>query len=519
MIPDNWNFLANLLGTPEPAEPPAKPEDDAKQEQSAAAESTSSAAQPPGQTDAVDETGAADVQPTGETDSSAPGDSATVAEEVLTALTSVTPPPSLPGFGVRDADPKLDELAASPASADLPRETPAKLEADTGEDADQAADADDDADPIAVVDDVAWMELAGELGVDPAEAPPEPRDSSLPPEPSRSTSAASQRSSGTRPKKKKRGGFGTGLGLDLGPEPEPEPEIDLTPEAAAEQSSSATTRDSGRDEGRSGRSSRGDRDRGGSRGRERGERAERPERERPERERPERERPERERPERAERGSADEAGQEERPGAEDDGANGSGLPMANLNKNRSNQASAPQQPPRRRLKLLGLVAAVGLTAMRRVVVGDHVMKVAGRSIRMTTMMIALRPNCWTRLRLLMAMMAMTKSVHAGADVADAVAGVPSGRQAMRRDQIWMLTSSMIVPKRKSRRLMMIMKTMRRPKRFVVVADVHDVVASGKVNPTPCRGTKVMTIPIVAAVETAIFRHGSIPSRFSSMRTS
>ena len=56
------------------------------------------------------------------------------------------------------------------------------------------------------------------------------------------------------------------------------PEIDLTPEAAAEQSSSAATRDSGRDEGRSGRSSRGDRDRGGSRGRERGERSERPER-------------------------------------------------------------------------------------------------------------------------------------------------------------------------------------------------------------------------------------------------
>jgi len=220
------------------------------------------------------------------------------------------------------------------------------------------------------------------------------------------------------------------------------------------------------------------------------------------------------------------------PGAEDDGVNGSGLPRANLNNQRSNHAPAPQsprkQPPRkqppRKWKRLGLVAAVGRTAMHRVVVDDHVMKVADRSILTTTMtMIALLPNCWTRpqlLKLMMLLRVMTKSVHAVAAVADADAGVPSGRQGMRFGRISMLTLSMIAPKRKFLRLTMIMKTMRRPKRFVVVADVRDVVAGREVNPPPHRrGRKVMTNPIVRAVGIATSRHGSIPSVFSSMRTS
>ena len=256
MIPDNWNFLANLLGTPEPAEPPAKPEDDAKQEQSAAAESTSPAAQPAGQADALDEADAldaSDLQPTGETDSSEPGDSATVAEEVLTALTSVTPPPSLPGFGVRDADPKLDELAASPASADLPRKrrrswklipakTPIKLPMRT---------------TMPIRSPLSTMLLGWNWPVNWVLIPSR-HLRNLVVRPCR-RSLVVQRllrpnvPVGRVPRRKRRARFRYRLGIGFGTRARPEPEIDLTSEAAAEQSSSAATGDSGRDEGRSGR--------------------------------------------------------------------------------------------------------------------------------------------------------------------------------------------------------------------------------------------------------------------------
>ncbi len=178
MTSDNWNFLANLLGTPEPADPPSEKEtkDEATADQPIA--------------DNTDESGEGLNKPVADSESSNRSPSSLPeGDEVLEALTSVTPPPSLPGFGVREADPDLEDLAGQ-VESDGPDAAELLGRLDSVGD-EQSDDAFDSAGTVAGQEDdesesesdeepdeepetlaAAWSELANELGVDPDAAPP-----------------------------------------------------------------------------------------------------------------------------------------------------------------------------------------------------------------------------------------------------------------------------------------------------------------------------------------------------------
>ncbi len=138
MRSDHWNFLANLLGAPGAAEPPkeaeppaAEPtetEQEAPAPVAAAAEEVRSRPEPdeptvPPEAESID-FGSFD-EPSSASGSSEVAD-ADKADDVLEALTAVTPPPKLPGFGVLD-DQEPDAVEASDEAASVaPQRAPAE---------------------------------------------------------------------------------------------------------------------------------------------------------------------------------------------------------------------------------------------------------------------------------------------------------------------------------------------------------------------------------------------------------
>ncbi|TWU01331.1 hypothetical protein [Stieleria varia] len=224
MSSDHWNFLANLLGTPGPAKPPKKKNDDPAPQ---AAEE-----KPTTDPDSDAETASKPAFPAAQPSS---GDTPS-SVDVLDALTAAVPAETLPGFGVRDSDPALEDLtAAGPPAEKQPvvselldrkkertaadslfaqRDELAELTASTSQ-IDEASDAE----PSSPVDVSAWNELAGELGVDAVDEPRPYR------EPQTFESKVSETKKPAPPRSGS--GFGSGLGLDLGAdEPESESEFD-----------------------------------------------------------------------------------------------------------------------------------------------------------------------------------------------------------------------------------------------------------------------------------------------------
>ncbi|MCM2370467.1 hypothetical protein [Aporhodopirellula aestuarii] len=125
-MPDNWNILASLLGTPRPPEPAEVKQDDPQvesepAEKEVAAETTPDAAETasPEQSEASDSSRSslrsAHSAPSSESDSSEP-DSSESDLDVLEALTAVQPPPKLPGFGIPDDEPSVTPAKAETAS-------------------------------------------------------------------------------------------------------------------------------------------------------------------------------------------------------------------------------------------------------------------------------------------------------------------------------------------------------------------------------------------------------------------
>ncbi|MEP0344005.1 MAG: hypothetical protein ABJE27_04475, partial [Rhodopirellula bahusiensis] len=114
-MPDNWNILASLLGTPkppdrpavkeEPAKPAAEPEPVAETAESKEAEPDAVAPEPK----ETSEPSAKKVSAFSEPDEGA--------DDVLQALAAVKPPPKLPGFGISDddADESGDESDDTPS--------------------------------------------------------------------------------------------------------------------------------------------------------------------------------------------------------------------------------------------------------------------------------------------------------------------------------------------------------------------------------------------------------------------
>ena len=174
MRSDHWNFLANLLGTPGPAEPP-------KEEKQV---------ETPPASDAPE----ADLSHQDDAEASRPSDSpaASSEENVLDALKTVEPEARVPGFESSESEELIDEPTAS-GSSEL---------------------------------DEAWGGLAAELGIEPE---PERRPPPKPPAPSPSRPPARSQREKPQPAKKKTWGFGFGLGGGAEPEEdEPQEETDET---------------------------------------------------------------------------------------------------------------------------------------------------------------------------------------------------------------------------------------------------------------------------------------------------
>ncbi|MEM6776526.1 MAG: hypothetical protein AAF670_02645 [Planctomycetota bacterium] len=100
-MPDNWNILASILGTPKPPEPPQKDEDPANSNEADAALSSDSASDAEIHDDGPVEVAEADLKAVDKVETSSQQvDEDPPVDDVLQALTAVAPPPKLPGFGV-----------------------------------------------------------------------------------------------------------------------------------------------------------------------------------------------------------------------------------------------------------------------------------------------------------------------------------------------------------------------------------------------------------------------------------
>ena len=205
MRSDHWNFLANLLGTPGPAEPPQEKEAEPTPSTAAKQDVTRERAIPG---EAAEQN--SHDEPSSTIDS---------AEDVIEALTSAVTSPRLPGFGPahRAKDAELEELTAQPETRELPeasdssrppRDSSSSQDRVTEVSVEESGSQDDESDQ-------AWGALAGELGIVAVEPPRQhvPRTSE-PTRPRRPSSDSSK-----PPKRRSSGGFGSGLGLDIEPEP------------------------------------------------------------------------------------------------------------------------------------------------------------------------------------------------------------------------------------------------------------------------------------------------------------
>ncbi|MEM0926203.1 MAG: hypothetical protein AAGJ83_09235, partial [Planctomycetota bacterium] len=214
---DNWNLLAKLLGTPTPTPPPEPPaETKSDNNPSQSDDSAASAA-----TDEV----VADAKPDSvEPDAPKVNESEEIdADELIAALSSSVESSSLPGFGVSDPDPAIEELAAGGPPPEVEPVVESLLETNreqTASDrvfsetvADETTQVEEAAEEVSEVDSQAWGDLASELGIE-VEAEDTPhRESASTPEPSPPKTIRKPKPT------KKRGSFGDGLGLDLGDDP------------------------------------------------------------------------------------------------------------------------------------------------------------------------------------------------------------------------------------------------------------------------------------------------------------
>jgi len=257
MRSDHWNFLANLLGTPGPAEPPKKEkeksaraaardvqgevEEESERSQSLQVDKTTPVAAESGELPSeADFKRTPSHPPAGDSqavdvDEAAAPDSVM---EVIEALTSAVVPQQLPGFGPanRAKDAKLEELTSSADRPSRPvRSSEPSAQPRGGTDSDStrpAAEAKVASEvpqtPLPPENDgfeQTWGQLASELGVS-SEPKPHPEvtsgESSVsdvsqsPRRPGHSQASASFGGGKQHPPRKTRaGGFGSGLGFDL----------------------------------------------------------------------------------------------------------------------------------------------------------------------------------------------------------------------------------------------------------------------------------------------------------------
>ena len=208
---DNWNILAKLLGTPGPPQDTnSSKTDNDSSEQSPAAEE-SSAEESSAEADSTPVAPPEDAGDSVVSDAKPPSEGEDVsAESVLSALTEAAESTQLPGFGLQEQDPELEELAAGgPPAIDEPV-VDELLEQDEQVSASDELFAADEEEH-----ESAWNDLAGELGVDANDETGHRAPTEIP---------VRVTGSGERKAKKRSGGFGTGLGLDLGEEPDDEVE-------------------------------------------------------------------------------------------------------------------------------------------------------------------------------------------------------------------------------------------------------------------------------------------------------
>ncbi len=279
MRSDHWNFLANLLGTPGPAEPPKEESKKEEHVEPAPPAQPKPTEQPAAKSDADDESEVSQWD-----DDSEPSE-----ESVLDALKTIAPQNILPGFISPVAEERSDVESSEQPELDS-----------------------------------AWSGLAAELGVDPQSEPPaRPARTTERRPPERSSRGDDRTERVATGPAKKNTGFGSGLGIDLGPEPEQEAETDEPEDTVSLPRSQATS-----DEVREG--SRGDARGAGSRGKDSRDRDSRDRdlgEDRPRAERPREERSQEERPRGRDSGRSEESrgpGRDESPapGAVGDAAHG-----------------------------------------------------------------------------------------------------------------------------------------------------------------------------------------------------
>lgn len=222
MKSDHWNFLANLLGTPSPAEPPRKEKEEKTKESASSEKQPPQAESPARPSDSDRERAQAPVAESARKPEPASG------EDILDALSAAVPPQVLPGFGsaARDEEPAEAERSApadrEPRRAPRVEEVRGTQDRPTGSTAGSApppssaeaetveVGASDQEEPDEELDS-AWGDLAAELGVEPAPAPL--RQPSTAKAPESSASEKARPAKGGKPKRRE-SAFGSGLGLD-----------------------------------------------------------------------------------------------------------------------------------------------------------------------------------------------------------------------------------------------------------------------------------------------------------------